>query len=149
MPIPADTGIVMIHAQTIRRATPHRTADRRLVAPTPMIADAITWVVLTGMPARAVLARAMPPPVSAEKPCQGRRAVTRCDIVRTIRQPPKNVPNEIDAWAPRITQKGTRNSPVGGPHGGPIAATKRMSVMMAIPFCASFVPGVTLEKELA
>src|SRR2546426_7889662 len=144
IPTPADAGIVMIHAQKILRATPHRTADKRFVAPTPMIAEAITWVVLTGIPASALLASAMPPPVSAEKPCQGGRAVTRCDIVRTIRQPPKNVPNEIDAWAPRITQKGTRNSPVGGPHGGPIAATKRMSVMMPIPFCASFVPCVTL-----
>src|SRR5947209_19491696 len=94
MPIPAGTGIVMIHAQTIRRATPHRTADRRFVAPTPIIAEAITWVVLTGMPARAVLASAIPPAVSAEKPCQGRSAVTRCDIVRTIRQPPKNVRSE-------------------------------------------------------
>src|SRR6266568_7493968 len=125
MPTAADAGIVMIHAHTMRRATPHRTAERRFVAPTPMIADAITWVVLTGMPARAVLARAMPPPVSAEKPCHGRRAVTRCDIVRTIRHPPKNVPNEIEACAPRMTQNGTWNPPVGGPHGGPIAATTR------------------------
>src|SRR5439155_1070956 len=76
IPIPADAGIVMIQAQKIRRATPHRTADSRLVAPTPMIAEAITRVVLTGIPARALLASAMPPPVSAEKRCQGRRCVT-------------------------------------------------------------------------
>src|SRR5207249_7738001 len=45
IPTPADAGIVMIHAQKILRATPHRTADKRFVAPTPMIAEAITWVV--------------------------------------------------------------------------------------------------------
>ena len=77
IPTPAEAGIVMIHAQKILRATPHRTADKRFVAPTPMIAEAITWVVLTGIPTNALLARAMPPPVSAEKPCQGRRCVTR------------------------------------------------------------------------
>ena len=109
-----------------------------------MIAEAITWVVLTGMPARAVLASAIPPAVSAEKPCQGRSAVTRCDIVRTIRQPPKNVPREMEACAPRMTQNGTWNSPDGGPHGGSIAATTRMRVMIPMPFCASFVPWVTL-----
>src|SRR2546425_989306 len=80
IPTAADAGIVMIHAQKILRATPQRTADNRRVAPTPMIAEAITCVVLTGIPASALLASAMPPPVSAEKPCQGRR----CDatIVR-------------------------------------------------------------------
>src|SRR5213594_4053759 len=144
IPTPADAGIVMIHAQKILRATPHRTADKRFVAPTPMIAEAITWVVLTGIPASALLASAMPPPVSAEKPCQGRKCVTRCDIVRTIRQPPKNVPSEMEAWAPTMTQNGTANWPDGGPHGGPIAATTRMRVMIPIPFWASFVPCVTL-----
>lgn len=34
----ADAGIVRIHAQTIRRATPHRTAESRCTAPTPTIA---------------------------------------------------------------------------------------------------------------
>src|SRR5438309_11533399 len=122
MPIPADTGIVMIHVQTIRRATPHRTADRRFVAPTPIIAEAITGAVLTGMPARAVLASAIPPAVSAEKPCQGRSAVTRCDIVRTIRQPPNNVPSAMAAGAPRMTQNGTASLPDGCPPGGLSAA---------------------------
>src|SRR5215471_11231729 len=31
----ADAGMVKIHAQTMRPATPQRTADRRLVEPTP------------------------------------------------------------------------------------------------------------------
>jgi hypothetical protein len=33
----ADAGIVTSHAQTMRRAIPHRTADTRFVAPTPTI----------------------------------------------------------------------------------------------------------------
>src|SRR3989442_15970136 len=61
IPTPADAGIVMIHAQKILRATPQRTADNRRVAPTPMMAEAMTCVVLTGIPASALLASAMPP----------------------------------------------------------------------------------------
>ena len=45
-------GIVRTHPQTIRRATPHRTAESRFVAPTPMIAPVIVCVVLTGIPKR-------------------------------------------------------------------------------------------------
>ena len=48
----AEAGIVMIHAQTIRRATPQRTADSRWIAPTPIIAPVIVCVVLTGIPAK-------------------------------------------------------------------------------------------------
>jgi hypothetical protein len=38
------------HAQTMRPATPQRTADRRRIEPTPMIAPVMVCVVLTGMP---------------------------------------------------------------------------------------------------
>jgi hypothetical protein len=37
----AAAGIVMIQAHTIRRATPHRTAVKRCVEPTPTIAPVI------------------------------------------------------------------------------------------------------------
>ena len=37
-PTNAEAGIVSIHAHTIRRATPQRTADKRVVEPTPTIA---------------------------------------------------------------------------------------------------------------
>jgi len=61
IPTPADAGIVMIHAQKILRATPHRTADKRFVAPTPMIAEAITWSCSPGSPpARCSRARCLP-----------------------------------------------------------------------------------------
>ena len=43
-------GKVSIQAATILRATPQRTAESRLVAPTPIIDEVIQWVVLTGIP---------------------------------------------------------------------------------------------------
>src|SRR5438309_896871 len=46
----AEAGIVRIQAITILRATPQRTAESRSLAPTPMIALEITWVVETGIP---------------------------------------------------------------------------------------------------
>lgn len=42
--------MVNIHAQSKFMVTPQRTADSRLVAPTPMIEPVIVWVVETGMP---------------------------------------------------------------------------------------------------
>lgn len=46
----ADTGNVKTQVQMIFPATPQRTTVSRLVAPTPTIAPAIVWVVLTGIP---------------------------------------------------------------------------------------------------
>ena len=46
----AEAGIVSTQAQTICRATPHRTADRRLEAPTPTMAPVIVCVVLMPTP---------------------------------------------------------------------------------------------------
>ena len=46
----ALTGMVNIHAQSKFMVTPHRTAESRLVAPTPMIEPVMVWVVETGMP---------------------------------------------------------------------------------------------------
>ena len=39
-----------IQAERILVVTPHRTAERRLVEPTPKIDEVIVWVVLTGSP---------------------------------------------------------------------------------------------------
>ena len=64
----AVMGIVSIHAPTIFRATPHLTADSLSVAPTPIIDEDITGVVLTGIPNAAMLASTMPPEVSAQNP---------------------------------------------------------------------------------
>lgn len=46
--IPAAAGMVMIHAQTMFLAMPHRTALKRWMLPTPAMDPAITCVVETG-----------------------------------------------------------------------------------------------------
>src|SRR5690349_17586950 len=85
----ALAGMVRIHAQTIRAATPQRTAESRWVAPTPTIAPVIVWVVLTGIPTNAVENKVMAPADSAQKPPTGFSLVMRDPMVWTIRQPPK------------------------------------------------------------
>ena len=61
-------GKVKIQAKTIFPATPHLTAESLLVAPTPIIPEAMTWVVLKGKPIleAAVITKAAE--VSAAKP---------------------------------------------------------------------------------
>ena len=44
----AAIGMVRTHARPMFFATPHRTADSRFVAPTPMIDEVMVWVVETG-----------------------------------------------------------------------------------------------------
>ena len=64
----AAPGIVRTQAQTMRRVTPQRTAERRRVAPTPTIAPVMVCVVLTGMPKWAVASSVSAPADSAAKP---------------------------------------------------------------------------------
>src|SRR5438309_5090748 len=66
--IAAEAGMVRIQAQTMRRATPQRTADSRCTAPTPTMAPVMVWVVLTGIPASAVPNRVKAPALSAQNP---------------------------------------------------------------------------------
>ena len=77
----ADAGIVTTQAHTMRRATPHRTADSRCVDPTPTIAPVMVCVVLTGIPASAVEKRVMAPADSAQNPPTGFSLVMREPIV--------------------------------------------------------------------
>jgi hypothetical protein len=104
--ITAEAGIVRIHAHTIRPARPQRTAERRLVAPTPTIEPVIVCVVLTGIPQCVASWIAIAPPVSAANPPIGRSFVIRDPIVCTIRHPPNSVPSEIIEYAPISTQRG-------------------------------------------
>src|SRR6476660_6010109 len=92
-------GIVSNHAQTMRVATPHRTADRRLVDPTPTIDPVIAWVVLTGMLKCVAVNSATAAPVSAAKPPTGWSFVIFEPIVWMMRQPPASVPRPIAAYA--------------------------------------------------
>ena len=48
--MPAEAGMVMIHAMTMLPATPQRTAEERCAAPTPTMAPVMVCVVETGMP---------------------------------------------------------------------------------------------------
>jgi glycerol-3-phosphate acyltransferase PlsY len=68
--IVAAAGIVRIQAHTICPATPQRTADSRLVAPTPTIDPVIACVVLTGTPVFVAISSAIAAPVSAAAFCR-------------------------------------------------------------------------------
>ena len=74
---------------------PHRTADRRLVRPTPIMEPVMVWVVETGMPKYWVKNKVIAPAVSALTPSSGVILVILEPIVFTIRQPPDMVPRAI------------------------------------------------------
>src|SRR6266498_429982 len=80
-PTTADAGMVKIHAATMRRAIPQRTADNRVVAPTPTIAPVMVCVVLTGIPASEAENRVIAPAVSAQNPPTGLSFVIREPMV--------------------------------------------------------------------
>ncbi len=95
MDIIAEQGIVNIQAQTIRPATPQRTALTRLCDPTPTIAPVMVCVVLTGMPNKVEINNIADADSSAQNPSTGLSLVILCPMVLTIRQPPNSVPNEM------------------------------------------------------
>src|SRR5690606_36884122 len=85
--------MVMNQPMTMFLATPQRTALTRLVAPTPMIAEVITWVVEIGAwNTKAEPNMIVAPVVSAANPCGGSSSVILPPRVRKIRQPPAQVP---------------------------------------------------------
>ena len=77
----AETGMVRIQAQSKLTVTPQRTAERRFVAPTPIIEPVMVWVVLTGIPIFSVMNKVMAPAVSALTPSSG---VTLVILVRWL-----------------------------------------------------------------
>ena len=91
----ADTGMVMIQAQMILMVNPQRTADSRLVNPTPMIDPVIVCVVDTGIPKNCVKNKVIAPADSAATPSSGVILVIRDPMVFTIRHPPDIVPKAI------------------------------------------------------
>src|ERR687897_1709258 len=103
----AAPGRVNSQAYRIRLVTPHRTADSRLIAPTPMTDDVIVWVVLTGKPIWAVNIKTVAAAVSAAKPCTGSSFTIFIPKVRTMRHPPTAVPNPIATAQAPITHVGT------------------------------------------
>ncbi len=99
--------MVNTHAQTMREASPQRTAETRRESPTPTIAPVIVCVVDTGMPRDVARNSAIAPDVCAQKPPDGRMRVMPMPIVRTMRQPPNKVPRPIATWQDMTTQNGT------------------------------------------
>jgi len=67
----ALTGMVNIHAHNKLTVTPHLTALKRLVAPTPIIEPVIVCVVETGIPICSVKNKVVAPAVSAHTPSSG------------------------------------------------------------------------------
>src|SRR5688572_7069974 len=126
-------GSVRIQAVTMLRATPHRTAFIRSDEPTPMIAELITWVVLTGTPICEAPKITVAAVVSAANPWTGSSFTTFVPIVLMIRQPPAAVPRLIALAAVRMTHSGTSKVSIW-------PALNRASVMMPIVFWASLLP---------
>ena len=102
----ALTGMVNTQAHKRFTVTPHLTADKRLVAPTPMIAPVIVCVVLTGILKCSVRNRVIAPAVSAATPSKGVTLVIRVPIVFTIFQPPLMVPKAMAIKQEMGTQSG-------------------------------------------
>ena len=75
--------------------TPQRTADTRLVKPTPMIEPVIVCVVETGIAKCSVINKVTAPAVSAATPSKGVILVILEPMVFTIFQPPDMVPNAM------------------------------------------------------
>ena len=115
-------------------ATPQRTADRRRVAPTPMIEVVVMCVVDTGTAKTvAVVTMTLDATVWAAKPPVGVSWMIRRPMVRMMRKPPAYVPALIAAAAASTTQKGTSKVSIS-------PAVNSASVMMPIVFCASWMP---------
>ena len=69
--IAAAIGMVRIHAQTMRPATPHLTAEKRFADPTPTIEPVMVCVVDTGIPKYVAPNSVAAPAVSAQNPPTG------------------------------------------------------------------------------
>ena len=103
----AAIGMVSTHAVPMFLATPQRTADRRLVAPTPMIAEVIVCVVEMGACSQYALAyRTDAATDSATKPRAGSSSMILRPRVRMMRQPPEYVPSEMAVAAESLTHSG-------------------------------------------
>ena len=87
--------MVITQAQMILMVSPQRTADKRFVRPTPIIAPVVVCVVETGMPNFCVKNNVKEAAVSAQNPSSGVILVILEPIVLTIFQPPDMVPTAI------------------------------------------------------
>src|ERR1700709_2177856 len=98
------------------------------------MAPVMVWVVETGTPRKVAMNSVAAPPVSAQNPCIGVNFVIRNPMVRTIPQPPINVPSAIAAWHASTTQNGTEKCSPRCP------CEYSSTAMMPMVFCASLPP---------
>src|SRR5258706_8481071 len=91
-------------------AMPHRTAETRFEAPTPMIAVEMTWVVETGAWRCEAARMTAAPAVSAANPLIGRSLMILWPIVFMMRHPPADVPRAIAVAQATMAQTGTTSS---------------------------------------
>ena len=87
-------------------AIPHLTAERRLVAPTPIIEVLIQCVVLTGIPKCEAISMTVAAEALAANPWTGRKVVIFNPNVWITRHPPMAVPKLIEAAETATAQKG-------------------------------------------
>ena len=107
MAIRAAAGIVVSQAITMLPATFQRTAFRRFVAPTPMMAEVIVWVVEIGALRTSALKYSTElATISAAKPSAGPRSMILRPRVRMMRQPPAYVPAASTAAEVQYTHHG-------------------------------------------
>lgn len=102
----ALTGIVNNQATNSFFVTPHRTADKRFTAPTPIIDPVMVCVVLTGMCNASDKYKVNAPAVSAATPSMGVTLVILEPMVLMILQPPERVPSEMAVKQAKATQSG-------------------------------------------
>lgn len=100
------TGRVMTQAVTIFCAVPHLTPENLLDEPTPIIAEEITWVVLTGIFSRVATRITQAEVRSEAKPLAGSNFIILVPTVFIIFQPPAEVPRAMATAADSFTQKG-------------------------------------------
>src|SRR4030042_3330712 len=138
-PRAAQTGKVIIQVMTMLLATPQRTAEKRLVTPTPMIDVPIQWVVLRGMPKREASKMAIALELVAAKPCTASSLVILKPTVRIMRHPPKAVPIPITPPQSSITHSGTAKCAILPP-------TTSARAKIPINFCPSLLPWLNAKK---
>src|SRR6185503_797753 len=91
----AELGMVSTQAQTMRPATPQRTAETFCAEPTPTMEPVMVCVVETGTPKAVARNSVIAPLVSAQNPPTGLSLVILWPMVLTMRQPPNSVPIAI------------------------------------------------------